>query len=478
VPESLAKFSKEVDLRPVILSGGSGTRLWPMSREAYPKQFCEFFDSSFLENTWDRLKPFGEPMIVTLASMGDLTRKTLGRKGLRQEELILEPMGKNTAAAIALICHILSCRGAADEVVGVFPADHIITNLEKFKQAIALAEKAAQDGLVVTLGIQPRFASSGFGYIETMDKAVHKSSELNVFKVKSFREKPSVAVAQTYVSSGRHFWNSGIFIFRVSDMVGHLQKHLPEAWERIQRIKPDFSNIKINYANLESISVDHGVAEKIDSLACIPCEFGWSDVGSWDEISRLSEDVNLARMDSKANVFRVNSTSSFVYSRTGKTVGMVDAEDLILVDTSDALLVVKKGRTEKVKDLVKLIKDAGSSVANEHPFEERPWGRFEVLRDEDLFKVKKISVDPGHQLSYQSHERRSEQWVIVSGHAEVVLNDEIHSLKPGQSINVPSSAKHRIRNPGADTLVFIEVQTGQYFGEDDIKRYADDYCRV
>lgn len=465
-------------MRPVILSGGSGTRLWPVSRESYPKQFCEFFDRSFLVNTWDRVSRLGSPLVVTLDTMGPLTLKALGPRGLKSEDLLLEPIGKNTAAAVALACHILESRGQGDEILGVFPADHVVADEESFLRAVKLGEKAASDGFVVTLAIQPRYPSTGFGYIETSDEVLFSEKNIKALKVASFREKPKQDVANTYFKSGRHYWNAGIFIFRARDMSQLMQKHLPEAWARIKKITPDFSNVKITYANLESISLDHAIAEKITNLACIPCEMGWSDVGSWDEISRLTEDVKSLRIDSKAKVFRVGSSTSFFYSTTAKTVGLVDAEDLLIVDTQDALLISKKGQSEKVREVVSAIKGAGLASANEHVFEDRPWGRYEVLRDEEKYKVKKISVDPGQRLSYQSHEKRSEAWIVIEGEAEVTLDDQVKTLKVGELIRIPAKAKHRVRNPGKTPLVFVEVQTGQYFGEDDIQRYSDDYNRV
>jgi mannose-1-phosphate guanylyltransferase/mannose-6-phosphate isomerase len=461
-------------IRPIILSGGSGTRLWPVSRESYPKQFCEFFDQSFLANTWNRIKVFGPPMVVTLESMGPLTRKTLEPLGLKKEDLILEPLGKNTAAAVALICHVLSLRGESDAIAAVFPADHIVTKEDVFRRAVEKAVQAASEDFVCTIGVTPRYAATGFGYVET-----EGGRELEVQKVLSFREKPKLEVAESYVKTGRHFWNSGIFVFKVSTMQSHIRKLMPDAWDRMQKISADLSNLRISYANLEAISLDHAIAEKISSLACVPCEMGWSDVGSWEEISRLSDEATGIRVDSKARVFRVGSESSFVFGQSPKVVGLVDVEDLVVVDTQDALLVTKKGRTEKVRDLVRQMKEAGVGAVDEHVFEYRPWGRFEILRDESTCKVKKIVVDPLQQLSYQSHEQREENWIIVKGSAEVTLDGNLHVLKVGDAIRIPPTAKHRIKNPSPkEDLQFVEVQTGQYFGEDDIKRYADDYHRV
>ena len=418
-------------------------------------------------------------MVVTLETMGSLTHQTLKMAGLTKERLVLEPMAKNTAAAVALSCLTLVREGKLDEVVGVFPADHLIEDEEAFIRAVKLAEEAANKGYLVTLGIAPRYPATGFGYIECTDELVAEGQGgVKALKVNSFREKPNLEKAREYVETGRYAWNAGMFIFKVSDMVELFKKHIPDSWERIQRIESDFSNLKHVYANLESISIDHAIAEKVQNLACIPCEMGWSDVGSWDEISRLSEEAEGLKIDSKAQVFRENSTSSFVYSQSGKAVCLIDAEDLIIVDTSDALLVSKKGRSEKVRDVVRQVREAGLPMALEHPFENRPWGKYEILKDDPEFKLKKITVEPGEKLSYQSHEKRDETWVMIRGEAEFTLDDEVRQLKKGDVVCIPRKSKHRIGCTGKEPMVFVEVQTGDYFGEDDIKRYQDDYERV
>jgi mannose-1-phosphate guanylyltransferase/mannose-6-phosphate isomerase len=463
---------------PVILSGGSGTRLWPVSRASYPKQFCEFFDGSFLGNTIHRLKALGDVHILTVATMADLTQRAVIREGLKPENVILEPMGKNTAPAVALLCHVLSQRGLAGEVVGVFPSDHLIADESAFHQAVRLAENVARQGYVVTLGVQPNGPATGYGYIEISEMEMGRDQGIAAFGVKGFREKPSTEVARTYLESGRHVWNAGMFVFRVSDMIAHFQKFQPRIWSKIGLIKPNFENASYNYALVDGISIDYGIMEKLDRQACVPCDMGWSDVGSWDEMARIAEEASSLHSQSRAEVFNHESENNFVFSVENKVVGLIGVTDLILVDTPDALLAVRKGSTQKVKELVDAMKEAGQREATVHPFETRPWGRFEVLADEPDYKAKKIFIDPGGRLSYQSHTRRSEHWVIISGRAEVTLNEKKTLLDPGQSVHIPLGAKHRIRNAGSGTLIFIEVQTGEYFGEDDIVRYLDDYNRV
>lgn len=463
---------------PVIISGGSGSRLWPVSRASYPKQFCEFYDRSFLATTASRLSPLGHPMVVTVQSMKAMTEKTFRSLNLPTDGILAEPLGKNTAPALAWLCHVLQQRGKADQIVGVFASDHLVLDQPKFLEACRLAEKVAAKNMIVTLGIQPNYPATGYGYIEVSSDPIEKKEDLTAFAVKGFREKPNLAKAEEFIQSKKHFWNAGIFFFRVSHLIACFEKHLPEMWNRIKDIKEDESNLAYQYASLESISFDNGIMEKVKEQACIPCDVGWSDVGSWDEIARLEEEVPDLKSGTHAQVFTEDAHHNYVFSFQNRVVGLVGVDNLIVIETPDATLIAKKGSTQKVKDLVDQVRSAGLPEATEHVFENRPWGRFEILADKNQYKAKTITVDPGQQLSYQSHAKREEHWVIVSGIAEVVLDDKIHPLKAGQHIFIPKGSKHRMRNPGKEPLLFVEVQTGSYFGEDDIVRYQDDYNRV
>lgn len=462
---------------PVILSGGSGTRLWPVSRAAYPKQFCEFFDGSFLSSTIRRLKPFGDVHILTTQAMDALTQRAVRAEGLSEKNIILEPMGKNTGPAVALLCHFLAQRGREKEIVGVFPSDHLIRDEKAFQRAVSLATQVAEQGYVVTIGLTPHYPSTGYGYIEVDTAELAKADGLQAVKVKGFREKPNADLANQYLNSGRHFWNAGMFVFRVSDMIAHFQKFQPELWGRIAQIQVDFANAQYNYAVVDSISLDYAIMEKLDRQACVPCDMGWSDVGSWDEMARLADEPGSATAHSEAQVFNRNSENNYVFAPHAKVIGLVNVTDLIVVDTPDALLVARKGTSQNVKELVDAMREANQPEATDHPFEMRPWGGFEVLADQETFKAKKITIDPGAQLSYQSHSQRAEHWVVIAGQAEVILNDVPRALGPGEHVHIPIGAKHRVRNRGTTPLVFVEVQTGQYFGEDDIIRYKDDYNR-
>lgn len=453
--------------------------MWPVSRESYPKQFCEFFDRSFLRLAVDRAIKLGSPRIVTLESMNALTIKAVADLKLPPSAFVLEPIGKNTAAAIGLIVHILQTEGLGAEVVAVFPADHLITDEDQFLKAVRLAEKMAQKGGVVTIGIEPRYAATGYGYlqIEKSQPSGDVDGDLAAYPVGRFFEKPSAELAEKYLKSGQHFWNAGVFVFRVDVMAQLIAEHMPELSSKLKTIKSDRSNLKYVYANLIAQSIDYGVMEKIKSaLYCIPCNCGWSDVGSWDELARVSDEE--MTVDSKAIVRAFESTDNFVFSTQGKVVGLCGVNNLIVIDTPDALLVTARGQSQKVKDLVAEMREVGQPQVSEHIFEVRPWGGFEILADQADHKVKRLTIDPGAQMSYQMHKLRDEHWVVISGDGELVTEKQTEKLKPGQQVFAPRSQKHRIRNVGTRPLIILEVQTGEYFGEDDIERFADDYQRI
>jgi mannose-1-phosphate guanylyltransferase/mannose-6-phosphate isomerase len=450
---------------PTILSGGSGTRLWPVSRTKFPKQFCELFDESLFLKTVSRLQKLGSPWVVTNESMKVLTESVMRTMNVPLTQALYEPAAKNTAPAIALLCKVLEFQNRGADIVGIFASDHLIQNEENFVTAVKLAIECAQKGQVATLGIKPTYPATGYGYIEVAKEKFLGDARPTL----GFREKPNAVTAQEFINSGNYFWNAGMFIFEVSTMIKHLKNFMPETWTVINGLKSDLSNLKEIYAACPSQSIDFGIMEKLKEQVCIPADLGWSDVGSWDEIAEMTPSSPKFEVDAKGNFFHTNQN---------RVAGFVDVNDLIVVDTADALLITKKGSTQKVKHIVDQLIAAKDSRAQEHVFEYRPWGKFEILRDTDAFKSKVIHVNPMQQLSYQSHKKRAEHWVIIKGHPEVVLNDVTHSLKPGENIYIPLGAKHRIRNTHASEVVeFVEVQVGSYFGEDDITRYQDDYQR-
>jgi mannose-1-phosphate guanylyltransferase/mannose-1-phosphate guanylyltransferase/mannose-6-phosphate isomerase len=452
-------------LIPVILSGGSGTRLWPVSRANFPKQFCDLFEDSLQSLTLKRCQSLGFLWIVTGEALKTLTESNLKDLQIQGVTTIYEPEAKNTAPAVAVLAHILVQRGLGEEVVGVFPSDHLIQNKEAFYQAVREAEKLALQNKIVILGIQPDHPATGYGYIQ-------KDSRSN--KVLKFHEKPSLENAEKFLASGDFFWNAGMFIFKAKLMLEKFQKLQPDIFKVVSQLKVDLSNLNEVYAQFKNISIDYAIMENLSSeeLACVPADMAWSDVGSWDAVVQVAE----GQASNKA--LEVNARHNFVFGHPGKVYSFVGTDDLILVDTADALMVVKKGESQEVKQVVEALQKQGSALTKNHVFEKRPWGDFEILRDTDHFKSKVITVNPMSQISYQSHAKRAEHWIITRGQGEVVLNDQVIAVEVGSHVFIPIQAKHRIRNTSETVLEFVEVQVGTYFGEDDIVRYQDDYKRT
>jgi len=465
---------------PVVLSGGSGTRLWPVSRAAVPKQFCDLFGESLLARTLRRLRPLGTPGIVGGRDTEVLARRVLRDLDLPTERAWFEPVGRNTAPAVALVCHLLLEQRRGDEVVGIFPADHLVEDEATFLRAVRLAIRCAGRGQVVTIGVRPDRPETGYGYIEVGDEVFAREEAggaeepLVAYAARGFREKPDHETARTYVDAGSFFWNAGMFVFRVDVMAGCFGRWMPATWELVRTIAPDLSNLAAVYDRIEPESLDYGIMEHLEEHVSIPCSIGWSDVGSWDEVARIG---HVPAAEGSA-VCSVGGGGSFVLPYRDRLVALVDVDDLLVVDTADALLVARKGSSQRVKEVVQRLAAEGRPQATEHVYDLRPWGRFEVLRDTEAFKSKVIEVDPGQRLSYQSHEHRAEHWIIVRGRPEVILDDEPIQLAPGDHIYIPQGAKHRIRNPTGEPVTFVEVQLGTYFGEDDIVRYQDDYDRT
>lgn len=460
---------------PVVLSGGSGTRLWPVSRAQFPKQFNELFDESLQSATLRRLSRFSEPWILTSMKLKDFTEKKTKEAGFKIGQFIYEPSGKNTAPAIALLCKILEQKKQTSEIVGIFPADHLIEREDVFAAALELAEASARENKIVTLGLKPTEPATGYGYIQTEKQPYNYKKQMSSYSVLKFHEKPNLQLAKEFIRDGSFYWNAGIFIFPVHLMIEMFEKFQPQIWDALSGLKEDLSNIREIYSLMPSISIDYAIMEKLssDNLLCVPCNPKWSDVGSWDAVAEVYERSGRSR----GNPIEVDSKNNFVLPKKDKTYAFVGIDDLIVVDTEDALLIAKKGETQNVKLVVDRLKKEKPRLAIEHTFEERPWGKFEILRDQSHFKSKVIQVDPYQQISYQSHAQREEHWVITKGVGEVVLNDQVIPVKAGTYIHIPLGAKHRIRNTGAQPIEFIEVQLGSYFGEDDIVRYQDDYQR-
>ncbi|XGC80059.1 mannose-1-phosphate guanylyltransferase/mannose-6-phosphate isomerase [Bdellovibrio bacteriovorus] len=464
------ELHSEVVLIPVILSGGSGTRLWPVSRQNMPKQFCDIFGQPLQTLTLQRSLKLGQPWIVTSKALETLTELNLKQNQANQVRVVYEPVGKNTAPAIAALCKLLQSQGHSEEIVAIFPSDHLIKEEEAFLKVVHFAAEVAAENRVVTLGITPSYPETGYGYIQTRAVGLKENGTLKAYSVVKFHEKPDLQKAKEFISQGSFSWNAGIFVFKVSHMVSLFEKHQPEMWKQISNLKEDSSNLGDIYSKVQSISIDYAIMEKLsgDELACIPAEFGWSDVGSWDAVSSLQKGKE---------VLNVLGQENFVFGEQGKHYSMIGMEDVIVVDTKDALMLVKKGLSQDVRHVVDALNQQKSALVKDHVFEYRPWGYFEILKDTENFKSKVIRVNPHSQLSYQSHAKREEHWTITKGSGEVVLNDEVIQVKAGTHIHIPLGAKHRMRNTSNEMLEFVEVQLGTYFGEDDIVRYQDDYKR-
>ncbi len=449
---------------PIIMSGGSGQRLWPISKEKTPKQFLEIFGKSLIEQTIERLANFKSPILLTTKKYQE---SIAARDALKDLECIYEPYANNTGPAVALLCRYLQMQGKESEVVGLFPSDHYIEKVSLFNEVVSIASSSAlENDSILTIGIKPTEPATGYGYIN-----IESNHAADVYSVNNFIEKPNQALAENLIQDESNLWNSGIYIFKVSTMITEFKKKLPFMWKTLMRLNQDLSNVEEIYNQLEKISLDKCLIEKVENLKCIPADLGWVDLGSWDQISKLDGKLNLVSQEKKVID---NNNSNFICSETEKDYIFIDVENLIVVDSDQGLLVCHKNSSEKIKPALEELKKSESK----DPESVRPWGQYEVISDENNFKFKRITVKPQKRLSYQSHQKRSEHWIVLKGQAKVTLNDEEINLSQGQHIFIDKEAKHRIENPTTDELVFLEVQLGESFCESDIVRYEDDYGRV
>jgi len=461
------------NIRPVILSGGSGTRLWPSSRKSLPKQFISFPGTgSLFTHTVERttaIEGSTSPIVVSSRQHGFLCRKALAQHDL-DAHYILEEAGRNTAPAIWFAAKA----SEPDDILLVMPSDHWIDDTADFAATVGRATTICAAGRWVTFGVTATEPATGYGYIEVADRSE------DVADVVSFTEKPERNLAEQYLASGRHFWNSGIFMVRAGTCLESFERHQPAlataattCWESRAKRSDEDILLKPDLEAIESISIDYAIMEKEENIALLPFGGGWSDVGSWDSLSKLISD-HVA--DQGEGAVLVNSSNVFVHT-SGRTIAGIGLEDLIIVDDDNATLIVRKGETEHVKAVIDQLKSRDETVATEHSFEYRPWGMFENLLDSAACKVKRLTVDPGHHLSLQYHHKRSEHWVVVTGTATVQLGEDRHTLEAGHSIDIPLGAHHALGNDTDDPVVVIEVQMGSYFGEDDIVRVSDPYER-
>jgi len=466
---------------PVILSGGAGTRLWPASRKGYPKPFLDFDGSgSLLQKTWQRvaqLPASQSPLIITNRDYYFQTREQLNKIGATADYL-LEPVGRNTAPAILAAACWVEQKYGADAVMLVVAADHLINDQDGFNRAAAVAAAQAAQARLVTFGIPPVFPHTGFGYIQAGQALA--GSEL-AYDVVSFHEKPDLARAQAMLETGQYYWNSGMFCCTAGQMRREFAEHAPQLAEQVrqcwdtssarQALTDKYFELDAeSFAACEDISIDYAVIEKSRHIAMVAATFDWSDIGSWDAVAALGNGHQSEHV--------INIDSEGCYFQTGKrTVAAIGLQDLVIVDTPDALLVTRKDRAQDVKKVVDHLKKTGSHLHDVHITMDRPWGSYTVLEEGAGYKIKRIEVKPGQSLSLQMHHHRSEHWIVVSGMAKVVNGDQEFLLGPNESTYIPAGHVHRLSNPGVINLAIIEVQSGQYLEEDDIVRFEDNYGR-
>lgn len=472
-------------LIPMILSGGAGTRLWPVSRESHPKPFMKLPDGeSLLQKTVRRacaLDGVQEIWTITNRDYYFITRDEYeGLKGTERvtQRFLLEPCGRNTAPAIALGALEVSERHGRDAVMLVLPADHLIEKSDNFSTAVSRALSLAEQGYLVTFGIIPGYPETGYGYIECGALLEDGHGKL----VSSFQEKPSLVLAKEYMASGRHLWNSGMFCFRAGAFLDELKVCAPELYEGAEacheasKAKGGMELDRETFAALPNISVDYAVMEKAGKVAVVPGELGWSDIGSWSAVAGLAPaDAQGNRLSGESVL--VDSRNCYIQSEN-RLVGAVGVEDLIIVDTPDALLVTHRDRSQDVKQIVAHLKETGHEAYRLHRTVHRPWGTYTVLEGGRGFKIKRIMVKPAASLSMQMHYHRSEHWIVVSGTAKVVNGENEYLVRTNESTYIPSGQRHRLENPGLVDLVMIEVQSGEYLEEDDIVRFDDRYGRA
>jgi len=470
----------------VILAGGSGTRFWPLSRERYPKQLLEINGGgTLIQQTVRRVLKSVPPQricVVTNPVQAEFLQLQLENwSGDIVRNFILEPIGRNTAPAIGLAALCLSRRDPQAMML-TLPADHIIPNVTKFTQAVSFGVKLAEAGHLVTFGIRPTRAETGYGYIQpSIRKPLGNQRGLSGYKVTRFIEKPTLAKAQEYVHRRSYLWNAGIFMWKVETVLEELLKHEPALFRGLSKVEDmlhankDEDSILRHYKKLKAVSIDHGIMEPSARTAVIPVNFPWSDVGSWASLNEVSP-VDKQGNVKTGNVVGVDCHNSILYGGQRLLAG-IGLSDMVVVDTPDATLVCPKSRSQEVKELVGVLKRQGSAVHLEHVTVYRPWGSYTVIEEGDGYKVKRVVVRPKGRLSLQKHSLRREHWVVINGIARITLGGKIFPLRKGKSVDIPVQTKHRLENPGTLPLEIIEVQNGSYLGEDDIVRFHDDYGR-
>ncbi len=457
----------------ILLAGGGGTRLFPLSRARFPKQFLKVTgEDSLFAQTVQRFLAVTQArdlVVITNRMHEHLVKAELAASGAADAHVVLEPEGRNTAPAIALAAAY--CRdklaSAESEVLFVTPCDHVIRPVDLFAAGVLDAVKLAENGSIVTFGVKPNAPETGYGYIQA-------GAAINgAFAVQSFREKPDRETAEEYLAAGNYFWNSGMFAFTLGRFIQELAVQQPEI---AALTAAPVDTVLEQFGQMPDISIDYGIMEQAAAVLVIPLTAYWNDIGSWDAIyDVLGKDADGNAV--KGDCINIGCTNTLILSHRHLVAG-IGLEDLLVVETADAILVAKKGESQKVKDVVAQLKSRGRREASEHLTDYRPWGNYTILGEGADYKIKRIVVNPGQVLSLQMHHHRSEHWVVVSGTALVTIGEQEQLICENESVFVPQTVKHRLSNQGKVPLVMIEVQSGRYLGEDDIVRFEDVYGRA
>lgn len=470
-------------VKPVILSGGSGSRLWPLSRSKYPKQFLPMIGSkSLFTQTLERVGKeygFAMPLVVANEHHRFIVNEQAAKVGVELERILLEPVGRNTAPAVAAAA-LLIAEENPEALLLFLASDHVIMDMPGFHKAVQLAAKAADEGHLCCFGMTPTRPETGYGYIKA---GAALSALEGAFQIEAFKEKPDVETARSYLEEGSFSWNSGMFLFRADVILAEFETHAPDMLEATRKAlagaKDDLNFLRMDADDFGAVpadSIDYAIMEKTERAAVVPAEFGWSDVGSfsalWD-VQEKDENGNVSHGD----VMLEETNDSFIHQGDGMLVATLGVKDLVVVTTDDAVLIADKKRDQDVKKIVDRLKAEGRPETELHSIVYRPWGNYRTLAMGDRYQVKEIEVYPGKRLSLQKHHHRAEHWVIVEGSAVVTRDEEQHLMSENQSIYLPLGAIHRLENPGKIPLRLIEVQSGSYLGEDDIVRLEDDFHR-